>query len=753
MVVKRPLLTLFGALLVLGAGVMAFSEWEFFDFPALAHQARDQQRSSLQTVDTLEALVERAEARDVDRPVRAVFETNRPRLIPVLRERISTTHDPMDRYILQTRLAGELLQSGASDEALALLESLAPAITEMPAGLASPAQKAVAAADLQGAIGLTGLRLGEQENCVLNHAASSCLFPIDRAGVHQLQAGARRSVAALTERLTARPGDLASQWLLNIAYMAVGGYPQQVPSQWLIAPDVFDSDYDITRFSDVAVHVGLDTIGLAGGSIMEDFDGDGFQDVMVSSWGLRDQLRLFRNDGQGGFDDRTAAAGLSGQIGGINLPHREYATDGAPDVLVLRGGWLAEQGLYPNSLLRNLGDGSFEDVTAASGLLSFHPTHTAAWGDFDNDGFVDLFIGNEDWGTSSHPVQLYQNNGDGTFTDRASDFGLGVLGVVKGSAWGDYNNDGQLDLYVSRFGQSNLLFRNDGTGFTDVTAEAGVANPVSSFPAWFFDYDNDGWLDLFVGGFDESGAAAVAAGYLGTFDPDGTPRLYQNNGNGTFQDVTTAVQLDRVLLAMGANFGDLDNDGYLDLYVGTGQPDLGALVPNRMFRNSNGQMFQDVTTSGGFGHLQKGHGISFGDVDNDGDQDVLQVMGGWFSGDTYQNVLYQNPGHGNQWVTLLLEGTQSNRTGLGARIRLQLETPRGSREVHRQVSSGGSFGSSTVQQEVGLGDATAIELIEVIWPASATRQTLHNVPMNQVVRITEGEGRVSPVVRTPVTLR
>ena len=128
-------------------------------------------------------------------------------------------------------------------------------------------------------------------------------------------------------------------------------------------------------------------------------------------------------------------------------------------------------------------------------------------------------------------------------------------------------------------------------------------------------------------------------------------------------------------------------------------------------------------------------------------------MGGWFSGDTYQNVLYQNPGHGNQWVTLLLEGTQSNRTGLGARIRLQLETPRGSREVHRQVSSGGSFGSSTVQQEVGLGDATAIELIEVIWPASATRQTLHNVPMNQVVRITEGEGRVSPVVRTPVTLR
>ena len=405
MVVKRPFLTLIGVWLAVGTGVMALAGWGLFDVPTWAQQIGDLRRGGSQTAETLEALVERAEARDVDRPVRAVFESNRPRLIPVLRERVSVARDPMDRYILQTRLAGELLQSGASEEALALLESLAPAIPEMPATLASLAQKAVAASDLQAAIGLTGLRLGEQENCVLNHAASSCLFPIERAGVHQLQAGARRSIEALTDRLTTDPADLSSRWLLNIAYMAVGGYPQQVPAQWLIAPDVFESDYDITRFRDVAVHTGLDTIGLAGGSIMEDFDGDGFQDVMVSSWGLRDQLRLFRNDGQGGFDDQTAAAGLSGQIGGINLTHGDYDNDGAPDVLVLRGGWLAEQGLYPNSLLRNLGDGTFEDVTAASGLLSFHPTHTAAWGDFDNDGFVDLFNGNEDWGTSSHPVQ------------------------------------------------------------------------------------------------------------------------------------------------------------------------------------------------------------------------------------------------------------------------------------------------------------------------------------------------------------
>ena len=145
MVVKRPFLTLIGVWLAVGTGVMALAGWGLFDVPTWAQQIRDLRRGGSQTAETLEALVERAEARDVDRPVRAVFESNRPRLIPVLRERVSVARDPMDRYILQTRLAGELLQSGASEEALALLESLAPAIPEMPATLASLAQKAVAA--------------------------------------------------------------------------------------------------------------------------------------------------------------------------------------------------------------------------------------------------------------------------------------------------------------------------------------------------------------------------------------------------------------------------------------------------------------------------------------------------------------------------------------------------------------------------------------------------------------------------------
>jgi hypothetical protein len=698
----------------------------------------------------LAALADKADAVGLEQAAGMVFGTNQPHLIPVLRRMVGETSDPVENFSVRVRLAAQLLQAGFSKEALQELEAIAPRLASLPAARVPPHLREQEAARLDGAIGLAALRLGEQENCLLSHRATSCIFPIDRGGVHTLQAGARRAIEAFTRRLAAEPSHLTSQWLLNIAYMTVGEYPDGVPPRWLIPPDVFRPDYDIGPFPDVAMAAGVDTIGLAGGSIIDDFDGDGLLDIVASSWGLRDQLRFFKNDGSGRFVDRTREAGLVGQLGGININHTDYNNDGRPDIYVIRGGWLREAGLHPDSLLRNNGNGTFEDVTEAAGLLTFRPTHTTAWGDYDNDGWLDLFVGHEDWGLNVHAVQLFRNNRDGTFTDLAASFGFAVMGVVKGSTWGDYDNDGWIDLYVSRFGRPNLLFRNDrGTRFVDVSAAAGVAEPVNSFPTWFFDYDNDGWLDLFVGGFDEAGADAVAALYLGTRRPTGTPRLYRNRGNGTFEDVTIAAKVDRVMLAMGANFGDLDNDGFSDIYVGTGAPDLNTLVPNRMFRNRDGRDFQDVTTSGGFGHLQKGHGVAFGDLDNDGDQDIYQVIGGWFTGDTYQNVLFRNPGHGNRWITIVLEGTRSNRMALGARVQVHLTTPSGPRVVHQLVSGGGSFGDSSFQLETGLGNAAAIEAIEVRWPATGETQVFRNVTMGQVVAIREGDPNVRTIPRNP----
>jgi hypothetical protein len=525
----------------------------------------------------------------------------------------------------------------------------------------------------------------------------------------------------------------------------------------------FASEYDIKRFNDVAPHLGLNVTGHAGGSVLEDFDGDGFLDLMLSSQGPLDQLRYFRNNGDGAFSERTSEAGLTGLTGGLNLVHADYNNDGRADVLVLRGGWWGEHGNYPPSLLRNDG-GAFADVTEEAGLLAFHPTQTAAWGDYDNDGWLDLFIGHESSVQARHPSQLFHNNGDGTFTETGARLGLADLGFVKGAVWGDYDNDGRADLYVSIKGAPNRLFHNDGPRdatkpdaaawrFTDVTERAGVGAPLHSFAAWFWDYDNDGWQDLLAAGFYTATPNDLGAFQLGLPHRGETPRLYRNNGDGTFRDVTKQMRLDRVILAMGANFGDLDNDGWLDCYFGTGAPEFAALLPNRMFRNAGGQSFQDVTTAGGFGHLQKGHGVSFGDVDNDGDQDVFEVIGGAYPGDAYQSALFENPGHGQHWLSLELRGVKTNALALGARVRVSVKTPTGARDIHRTVSAGGSFGASPFRLHIGLGDALAVSEVEIRWPVSGQTQRLRGLALNQHYRVREGDEKAvaAPLKRLALT--
>lgn len=640
-----------------------------------------------------------------------------------IRRLLKSTLDPGTVLKLRAMLARELLLAGDIGDALTQIREL----HELPL----PQQFERQLRDLET---LAYLRLGEQENCVLHGGIESCLMPIRGGGVHQKQHGSRQAIQGLVAVLKERPTDLLARWLLNIAYMTVGEHPRSVPQQWLIPAESFDSEYDIKRFTDIAPQLGLNVRSLAGGSILEDFDRDGHLDLMISSSGLRDQLRYFRNKGDGSFTEKTMDAGLQGLTGGLNLVQTDYNNDGFPDVLVLRGAWMGSQGRYPNSLLRNNGAGAFEDVTEEAGLLSFHPTQVGVWEDFDRDGWVDVFIGNE-----GNPSELYRNNGDGTFSEAAVLMGVANAGFVKGAAWGDYDNDGYPDLYISRLGAPNLLFHNEsGRGFRDVTQKAGVAEPVQSFATWFWDYDNDGWEDLFVAGFQTNMLSDIAAVHLGLPNGAERPRLYRNNRDGTFTNATALAKLDRVVLVMGANFGDLDNDGFPDCYLGTGEPDLRALLPNRMFRNAGGRFFQDVTTSGGFGHLQKGHGISFGDIDNDGDQDIYQVMGGAYEGDAFRNVLYRNPGHGNDWITLMLEGTRSNRAAIGARIKVVVNGTDGIREIHEKVSSGGSFGASSLQAEIGLGKIEAIRHVEIRWP-NGLRQRYEALAKNRRYILREGK--------------
>ena len=659
-----------------------------------------------------------------------------------LRRQMAQTKNYERQLVLRMQLGNELLVDGKTEDALKQFK----AIKAVFDGEIQPNQ--LFAQRVRELLGVSYLRLAEQENCIAHHNTDSCLIPIRAGGIHGIKRGSTLAIQEFTKALKVDPQNLRYRWLLNLAHMTQGSYPDGVPHDWLIPPRVFDSDYDIKRFVDVAASAGVAPISLAGGVVMEDFDGDGLLDLMVSEWGIDRQLRYYHNSGDGTFAERTMQAGLRGLVGGLNLCQADYNNDGHVDVLVLRGAWLGEHGRHPNSLLRNNGDGTFEDVTEQSGLLSFAPTQTAAWADYNRDGWIDLFVGSESRSGSVHLCKLYRNKGDGTFIDVAPAAGVDHAGFVKGVAWADYNNDGLPDLYLSRFGQSNILYRNDhGPGddhkFTDVTAQAGVAEPRRSFPTWFWDYDNDGWEDLLVApfaGFSFNGEAIsiVAANYLGIAVKASETRLYRNNHDGTFRNVTTKARLDEAMLAMGANFGDLDNDGFLDCYFGTGDPYLGTLVPNRMFRSAGGRYFQNVTTLGGFGHIQKGHGIAFGDIDNDGDQDIYAVMGGLFSGDVFQNALFENPGHGNHWITLRLEGTRSNRSAIGARIKVSLDTATGPRDIYVTLGSGGSFGASSLQQEIGLGAAKSIIAIHINWPAAGSTQTFKNVAMDQVLKIREG---------------
>ena len=505
-------------------------------------------------------------------------------------------------------------------------------------------------------LALAYLRLGERTNCIMGHSEGSCIFPIKDSGVYRETAPTEKGIKLYEDLLKMNAEDVESRWLLNIAYMTIGEYPGKVPSSYLIPGlDTDTSSYKVKPFQDIAGNLKLNaTRNMAGGTIVDDFNNDGLLDIINSAWGLEESMHYYKNNGDNTFTDVSKLSGLDKIKGGLNIIQADYNNDGYTDILVLRGAWGGEFGKQPNTLLKNMGNGTFKDVTIESGILSFHPTQTATWADFNNDGWLDLFIGNE---TSSpdhpHASELYLSNKDGTFTNVANEAKCAGLGYVKGVTSGDYNNDGYPDIFISGLDDLKFLLKNKGLKsrvpqFENATHEAGFdKDTTNTFPTWFWDYDNDGWQDIFVCGYLFNGSLAKIAGAEALHKPlDNVSKmyLYKNNHDGTFSNVSKDVGLDHTVMAMGSNFGDVDNDGWLDMYLGTGNPDYRSLVPNKMFKNIDGKKFADVTGSARVGNLQKGHAVAFADIDNDGDEDIFTETGGAYVGDGYFNSFYLNPG-------------------------------------------------------------------------------------------------------------
>ncbi len=539
-----------------------------------------------------------------------------------------------------------------------------------------------------------------------------------------------------------------------------------------------------------------------GGITAVDYDKDGSCDLFIPD-GV--ESKLFRNRGDGTFEDVTAKAGLAGLDGVSVAVFADYDNDGDEDCFVSRT-------FRHNQLFRNDGDGHFTDVTNQSGIGEDCCTTVASWADYNNDGLLDLYVGRyldprKDipttfYARNGEPNQLYRNNGDGTFTNVTEQAHVGETGLCLGTVFGDYNDDGFPDLYVVNDFGRNTLYRNNGDGtFTDVTVASNTLSYGAGMNATFGDYDNDGRLDLYVTNirseyawFAEpptirrymynSFAQGVwltdmplyleifrqsGFGFVGVFQQMASGNsLLRNKGDGTFEDVTWKASANPPGWFWGAGMYDFDNDGWKDIYAadgwvyndpGTeieldflnnvvskqaeyktglffspdhfGQTSWHGWEHNRMLRNNGDGTFVEIGRPSGSDLLTNSRGVAVADFWNRGSLDIAVAAS------TDRHALLKNEiGDRRHWFAVALEGTQSNRDAVGARVTVRV----GGQLQMREVVLGDGYGSqSTLRQYFGVGDAEKIDELTVHWPKSGTVQTFRDLQPNQLVLIREGD--------------
>jgi hypothetical protein len=599
----------------------------------------------------------------------------------------------VQRFGLRWSLAQALVRTGELDGALALLTECERLCTEEPAAGDAWLPEVLFR------VAATHFRIAEKTNCIARHNEESCILPLSPRAAHVDTAGALAAKAAL-ERLLALPrtragGDGSLQreavWLLNIAHMALGDWPDGVPEPHRAPARVFSSEVPFPRMRERGGDLGFGRHSRAGGLAIDDVTGDGRLDVVTCSLDTGRPLRLAAGGADGRFADVAEAAGVQHQLGGSAVVPADVDGDGRLDLLVLRGGGIGAA--FPCSLLRQDAHGRFADVTAAAGIVNPERCAGAVFGDVDGDGDPDLYVSN---GLAAN--RLFVNAGDGTFAEQA--------------------------------------------------AARGVAGPVASGPCAFVDHDNDGDLDLFVTyQHHYRPIRSVAAWYVDGIVEDDCQRLYDNDGGGRFRDVTEARGLRRVCVATGLAVGDVDNDGFADLYVATGAHDMAALFPNVLLLG--GARFADATFAAGVGHLQKGNGAAFADLDDDGDLDLAVQVGGFHPDDGFGDVVFENPGNPNHWVSVRLHGVRDNRFGVGARVRVRVVGDAGERDVFATIGPGGSTGCQPLRAHVGLGRATSIAFVEVRWPASGETERWQNVPFDRAIELRQRDPAVTVVDRAP----
>lgn len=533
--------------------------------------------------------------------------------------------------------------------------------------------------------------------------------------------------------------DRARAWLW-LSSQKLGGYPDTVPLEHRMELRVGHSRPKV-EFEDIAAAAGLDKTSGGRGIAIMDYDGDGRLDVMIAA--AHGGCSLYRNNGDGTFTDVSIESGVHEVVNGFVLAVGDYNNDGYPDVFVTRLGFFAGDAV----MLRNNGDGTFSNATKEAGLDCWGPGFSACWADYDCDGHLDLFVAQNLGGLFDRksPNLLFHNNGDGTFTEVAQEAGLRTLWPTIGSAWGDYNNDGYADLFVSNAMGRSQLFRNNGDGtFTDVSREAGVDAFCIGSTAFWCDFDNDGWLDLVQFTWSDH-EDVIHTMRHGTGPKDANPlRVYRNNRDGTFTLLNREIGIDGCWGTMSGNAGDFNNDGHLDFVLGNGSPRMDRFEPVVLLENDGRGRFNNVTFAAGLPFLDKGHGANLGDLFGDGRLCILVASGGAYPGDILTTSVYRPKTLPGNYLTVRLTGVRSNCDAIGTRLCLRA----GGNEQYREVGGGTNFGCLPFQQHFGLSKFKRVDSLEIRWPNGVV-QRFDDLPVNCTIHVREGEPVVE-ISSTPV---